>query len=107
MRINKITRLFVVYIFFVIIVGCSKDYQVDFSFTGTIQEKLTEEKMLVMKENGGEYEGRREGNIYEIPVENIEQYNVGQKLKITVLSNTDKDIWDLDHMKFEIEQIED
>lgn len=26
---------------------------------------------------------------------------VGQLLEVTVFSNTDEDIWDLDHMKFE------
>lgn len=86
--------------------GCSKDYHIDFIFEGTIQEKLTEEAMLVVKEDGGEEKGRREGNVYEIPVDDIDKYNIGQKLRITVFSNTEADIWDVEHMKFEIEKIE-
>ncbi|WP_019415361.1 hypothetical protein [Paenisporosarcina sp. TG20] len=87
-----------------IIVGCS-NYQEDFTFTGIIVEKLVEDEMLVMKEYGGSDEGRIDGNIYEIPVDKVEGYNVGQKLEITVFSNTDADVWDLDHMKFEIRSI--
>lgn len=111
MKVNKITELLLVCSIFAIIVGCSttnqeNDYSRDFIFTGTIQEILREEEMLVMKEYGGEDKGRREGNIYEIPVNNSEQYEVGEKLKITVYSNIPEDIWDLDHMRFEIEKIE-
>jgi hypothetical protein len=39
-------------------------------------------------------------------VDDIKEYNVGQKLEITVFSNTDEDIWDLDNMKFEIKAID-
>ncbi|WP_430786870.1 hypothetical protein VBD025_14950 [Virgibacillus flavescens] len=102
MKTRKITGLFFVYLIFASMVGCSKDYQVEYSFTGTIEEKLIAEKILVMKED----EATREGEVYEIPVDNVEQYDVGQKLKITILSNTDVDVWDLNHMKFEIEKLE-
>ncbi|MDP5276098.1 hypothetical protein [Chengkuizengella axinellae] len=99
MKISKITSLFLVYLVFTIIAGCSRSYHVDFVFTGTIQEILNEQEMLVMKEHVGEDEGRK-ANTYEIPVDNIEQYAVGQKLNISVLSNTDEDVWDLNRMKF-------
>lgn len=46
--------------------------------------------------------GRKDGIEYEIPVDNVERYKVGQKLEITVFSNIDEDIWDLEHMKFDI-----
>jgi|GEM_PF-7134447 len=59
-----------------------------------------------MKEYGGSDEGRKEGNIYEIPVDDIIEYNVGQKLEITFFSNTDDDVWALDKMKFEIKLID-
>jgi hypothetical protein len=101
MKINKITGLLFTYLIFALMIGCSKDYQVDFIFTGTIQEKLIEEDMLVLKEYDAP-EGRREGNIYEIPVDDIEQYEVGQKLKVTVYSNTDEDVWDLDELRVKV-----
>jgi hypothetical protein len=88
-----------------LVVGCS-NYQEQFTFTGTVEEKLVESEMLVMKEYGGSDEGRGEGNIYEIPVDDIKEYNVGQKLEITVFSNTDDDVWALDKMKFEIKLID-
>nr|WP_285847103.1 hypothetical protein [Sporosarcina luteola] len=86
--------------------GCSDDYQESFTFTDTVEEILVEEEMLIMKEYGGVSHGRREGNVYEIPVDNVEKYNIGQKLEITVFSNTDADIWRLDNMKFDIKTIE-
>nr|WP_285852007.1 hypothetical protein [Sporosarcina luteola] len=86
--------------------GCSDDYQESFTFTGTVEEILVEEEMLIMKEYGGVSQGRREGNVYEIPVDNVEKYNIGQKLEITVFSNTDADIWNLDNMKFDIKTVE-
>jgi len=103
---NKITIGFILLIclFFA---GCSDDYQEDFTFTGTVEEILVEEKMLVMKEYDGVNEGRKEGNLYEIPVDDVERYSLGQKLEITVFSNTEYDIWDLDHMKFDIKTVED
>ncbi|MFJ7934826.1 hypothetical protein [Sporosarcina sp. NPDC096371] len=102
---NKITISFILLIclFFA---GCSDDYQESFTFTGTVEEILVEEEMLVIKEYGGVDEGRREGNVYEIPVDNVERYNVGEKLEITVFSNINADIWDLDHMKFDIKTVE-
>ncbi len=102
MKKRKANLLFFISLLF--IVGCS-DYQEDFTFTGTVEEKLDEAGMLVMKEYGGNDEGRKDENIYEISVDDIKKYNVGQKLEITVLSNTDEDIWDLETMKFEIKKI--
>ncbi len=85
--------------------GCS-DYQEQFTFTGVVKEILVEEEMLVIKEYGGVDEGRKDGNVYEIPVDDVEKYSIGQKLEITVFSNTDADIWDLDNMKFDIKTVE-
>nr|WP_285851946.1 hypothetical protein [Sporosarcina luteola] len=86
--------------------GCSDDFQEIFTFTGTVEEILVEDEMLVLKEYGGGDEGRREGNVYEIPVDNVEKYNIGENLEITVFSNIDADIWDLDHLKFDIKTVE-
>lgn len=86
------------------IAGCS-DYQEEFTFTGTVEEILIEEEMLIIKEyDGGE--GRKAGNVYEIPVDDVERYSIGQKLEITVFSNTTADVWDLNKMKFDIKTIE-
>lgn len=106
MEVKKIAGLLLTSFIVAFIVGCSKDYQVAFVFKGTVQEKLIKEEMIVVKEYGGENQGRKPEDIYEIPVEDIEQYEAGQKLKVTVLSNTETDDWDLDHLKFEIEKIE-
>ena len=102
---NKIT-ISLLLLIFLLITGCS-DYQESFTFTGTVEEILVEEEMLVIKEYDGVDEGRKEGNIYEIPVDNLERYNIGQKLEVTVFSNTDADVWDLDRMKFELKTVAD
>jgi len=86
------------------ITGCSK-YHEDFTFTGTVEEILVEDEMLVMKEYNAP-EGRKESNVYEIPVDNVKEYTIGQKLEVTVFSNTDADVWDLNRMKFEIKTID-
>lgn len=59
MRLNKI-RLSIIFLCLFLVVGCS-NYQERFTFTGTVEEKLVEDKMLVMKEYGGSDEGRKEG----------------------------------------------
>ena len=106
MKDKKFITIPLLSLIFLFAVGCS-DYQEDFTFTGTVEAIRVEDEMLVMKEYGGTDEGRNAGNVYEIPVDDPNQYSVGQKLKITVFSNTDEDIWDLDRMKFEIKTIDD
>ncbi|MEK4485689.1 hypothetical protein MHH81_08800 [Psychrobacillus sp. FSL H8-0484] len=101
---NKI-RISFLLLFFLFIAGCS-DYQEKFAFTGTVEEILVEEEMLVIKEYNKGIEGRQDGNVYEIPVVNVKRYSIGQKLEITVFSNTDEDIWALDHLKFDIKTVE-
>ncbi|WP_252504004.1 hypothetical protein [Sporosarcina sp. Marseille-Q4943] len=101
---NKVTiGFFLLNLLF--IAGCS-DYQEKFNFTGTVGEILVEEEMLIIKEYGGVEEGRKDGNVFEIPVDDVERYSIGQKLEITVFSNTTADIWDLDNMKFDIKTVE-
>lgn len=85
-----------------VLVGC-KEYQEDFTFTGIVQEVQAEEGILVMEEYGSADEGRRDGNVYEIPAKKIERYKVGDRLEVTVFSSTVTDVWDPDQMKFEIE----
>ncbi|MCP3028522.1 hypothetical protein [Halobacillus sp. A5] len=99
-------KLFI--LLFGFLTACSQDRTVDwyesFRFTGTVEDKMTEERLLVMKEYK-EPDGRRKGNIYKIPVENINEYEAGDKLQIIVEKNTSSDEWDLDHMRFEIEHV--
>lgn len=104
MKNKKILGLSFSFMSLLFLVGCS-EYQKDFAFTGTVEEIVVEDKILVMKEYDAPI-SRKEGNVYEIPVDKVERYNVGQKLEVTVFSNIDADIWDLDHMKFEIEEID-
>ena len=83
-------------------------YTVDSTITGTIEELISEEKFLFddkflsVKEYGGESEGRSPGNVYEIPVDSFADYEVGQRVEVTVLTNYDEDVWDPQRMKFEI-----
>lgn len=101
---KKIIGLYLLFLSLFFIVGCT-DYREDFTFKGTVEEILVEKEMLVIKEYDAP-EDRVEGNVFEIPIEDVERYNVGQKLEITVFSNIDADVWDLNHMKFEINPID-
>jgi len=104
MKVNKIVRLSICLFFPFFILGCSNDYQVDNILTGTIEKILMEEEILVIKGYGEE--GSTKGNIYEIPVDDPSKYELEQKLDITIYSNTDADVWDLDHMKFDVKTID-
>jgi hypothetical protein len=79
-------------------------YTEQFTFTGTIEELITEEKLLfddrflLVKEGG---EGSEEF-VYELPVDSFDDYEVGQEVEVVVFSNTDADVWDLQNLKFEI-----
>lgn len=101
---KKILGLSLLFLNVLFIVGCT-DYNEDFTFKGTVEEILVEKEMLVMKEYDAP-EGRVEGSVFEIRVDKTEGYHVGQKLEIIVFSNTDADIWDLNHMKFKINVID-
>lgn len=103
--VKNIITISLLLLIFLLFAGCS-NYQESFTITGTVEEILVEEEMLVIKEYGGVDEGRKDGNVYEIPVDDVEKYNIGQKLEITVFSNTTADIWDLDYMKFDIKTVE-
>jgi hypothetical protein len=92
-----------------LLVGCTADNTVDwyesFRFTGTVEEILVEKEMLVMKEYNAP-ESRKNGNIYEIPVDNIDEYETGEQLFVIVETNILEDMWDLDHMRFKIKPVE-
>ncbi|MEK4520825.1 hypothetical protein NSQ95_15725 [Psychrobacillus sp. FSL W7-1457] len=82
--------------------GCADDYQESFTFSGTVEELDAQEEILVIKEHNNINKGIRGGNVYVIPVVDVKRYNIGQNVVVTVFSNTDEDVWDVDHMKFDI-----
>lgn len=103
---NKNT-IVVILLICLFLTGCSGDYQESFTFNGIVEGLLVQEEMIVIKEHGKIDEGGREGNVYEIPVVDVERYNIGQKVEVTVFSNTDEDVWDINHMKFDINIVEE
>lgn len=90
--------------------GCTfAPYTFQHAVVGTIKEIEIEEKVfmddefLVIEE-----ENRQPDNsLYTIPVSDSDKYEVGQKVKVDIYSNTDADVWDLDNLKFEIEVMDE
>ncbi|RLQ92788.1 hypothetical protein [Planomicrobium sp. Y74] len=76
---------------------------------GTIEEIEIEknffddDEFLVIEEQNRQ----PDNSLYTIPVSDSDEYEVGQKVKVDIYSNTDADVWDLDHMKFEIEVMDE
>ncbi|WP_088006027.1 hypothetical protein [Indiicoccus explosivorum] len=86
-------------------------YSLDSTITGTIEEIRVDEKFLFDNEfivitGKGEQRGSSEA-VYEIPVSDSDSYEAGQKVQVAIYSNIDKDLWDLDHMKFEVVVLEE
>ena len=104
MKVSKIFWLSICLFFLFSILGCSNDYQVDNILTGTIEKILIEKKILVIKGYGEV--GSTKGNIYEIPVDEPSKYELGQKIEVKIYSNTEADVWDVDHMKFDVKIID-
>ena len=109
MKLKRIYCLLILCLLIPSMAACTiAPYTESFTFTGTIEELIIEEKFLfdekflLVKEYGGESEGRSPGNLYEIPVDSFEDYEVGQRVEVTVLTNYDEDVWDPQRMKFEI-----
>jgi hypothetical protein len=108
---NNLVQIKVLMMFFIIILlsscnfGTTDKWYESFRFTGTVEKKLNKEGMLVIKEYDTP-EGRKQELPYEIPIDNMADYKVGDKLLVIVETNTDKDIWDLNHLRFDIKPIE-
>ncbi|QHJ70934.1 hypothetical protein [Planococcus halotolerans] len=97
-------------IILLLIGGCTfAPYTFQNTVIGTIEEIEIEEKFFMEDEFLViEEENRQPDNsLYTIPVSDSEAYDVGQKVKVDIYSNTEADVWDLDHMKFEIEVMEE
>ncbi|RCW76818.1 hypothetical protein [Saliterribacillus persicus] len=93
------------------------------SCSQTDEEYLIEGIIIEINENSGnvEVEGsmtliksatskeavgnKTESMIHTIRVSNPEEYNVGQKVKVNVFSNYDEDVWDVNRLKFEVEEV--
>ncbi len=78
--------------------GCAQPYEIESEFTGVVKQINEAHQLLIVADSSE--------TTYDIPVSDIRPYQVGQKLNITVFSNTDEDVWDLNHLKFEIETLE-
>lgn len=78
--------------------GCTQPYEIESEFTGVVKQINEAHQLLIVADSSE--------TTYDIPVSDIRPYQVGQKLNITVFSNTDEDVWDLNHLKFEIETLE-
>lgn len=109
MKFKRIFSLLILSSILLVVSACTTaTYTIGSTITGTIEEFITEEKFLfddqflLVKEYGGESEGRSPGNEYEIPVDSFEGYEIGQNVEVVIYSNTDADVWDLDNLKFEI-----
>lgn len=106
MKFKKLLQAMAIFAVLLSIMACSTaPYTESFTFTATIEELITKEKflfddkyLLVKEENTND----QNDLIYEIPVESFKDYEVGEKVKINVYSNSETDSWDLDHLKFEI-----
>lgn len=87
--------------------GCANDYQESFTFSGSVVELDVQEDILIIKEHNNINKGLGDGNVYEIPVVDVDRYTIGQNVEVTVFSNTDEDVWDVNHMKFDINIVKD
>lgn len=113
MKFKRIFSLLILSSILLVVSACTTaPYTESFTITGTIEEFITEEKFLFddkflsVKEFGGESEGRGQGNMYEIPVDSFEDYEVGQNVEVVIYTNYDEDVWDPERMKFEVTIIE-
>lgn len=86
-------------LFLMILAGCSSDYTEKTVLKGTIVE-VKEEMIKVSQE-------KKKQNIFEIPASATTQFKKGQKVEVTIYSNTTADVWDLNKMKFEIDILEE
>lgn len=89
--------------------GCSTAlYTIDSTIVGIIEDIKIEGQFFADDEFLVIQEDDQEGNsLYEIPVNDSDAYEIGQKVEVVIFSNTATDDWDLDNMKFEIEVIEE
>ena len=90
--------------------GCTfAPYTFQNTVVGTIEEIEIEEKVFMDDEFLVIEEEKRQpdNSLYTIPVSDSDAYEVGQKVKVDIYSNTDADVWDLDNLKFDIEVIEE
>lgn len=78
--------------------GCRQSFEAETKFTATIiQVDVARELLIVDDVNGTRY---------DIPVSDTDDYEKGQHLRITVLSNSDQDIWSSKNLKFKIDKLD-
>lgn len=76
--------------------------QVQRVFTGTVIELHKDEKMVTIMEHGVD---DRSTSKYEIPVQNSNEYELGQKLEVKVYSNELDRTWSFERDRFELKAI--
>jgi hypothetical protein len=81
------------------------NYNESGTFNGTVEHKQRLQKMLIIKTLGIK-SGKVDEKIYKIPVENIKQYEIGQKLEVKIYSKTNTDVWNSKKMKFKVRILE-
>ncbi|QXE02279.1 hypothetical protein [Terribacillus sp. DMT04] len=84
-------------LFILMLCGCGEEeFKKSFVIEGTVNELSNSSNTIdVIEENE---------KMYEIPVEDTNVFEKGDSLRIVVYSNTSNDIWDLDHLRFDIEK---
>ncbi|MFD2043962.1 hypothetical protein ACFSTA_05330 [Ornithinibacillus salinisoli] len=110
---SKSKVFFIIAILFFTLIGCSQNKDGIF-IEGNITE-IDEEigdievkgRMTISEtvSSTDSFEIEKESMSQTIRVSNPEDYKVGQKVKVNVIKNYDEDIWDLDRLKFEVEEV--
>ncbi|MEI5908079.1 hypothetical protein WAK64_13545 [Bacillus spongiae] len=104
---NRKICLMLIILSMTLLVGCygTVDWYESNKFTGTVDEILMEEKVLKIREYAIT-DKEPTDIVYEIPVDNLNEYEVGNNLHVVIETNTLEDVWDLDHLRFTITPIE-
>ncbi|MYL34515.1 hypothetical protein GLW05_13035 [Pontibacillus yanchengensis] len=71
------------------------------NFPVYVIEKVTDQNILLVKTVAPDNEDQH-GKVFEVPVDRVEKYEIGQQLDFTVYSNSFDDVWNLDETKFKL-----
>ncbi|WP_226577751.1 hypothetical protein [Halobacillus litoralis] len=85
--------------------GETVEWYESFRFHGVVVHKNMKDELIVLEEVDAP-ESRKDGNRFEIPVDDFEKYQKGDKVHVIVETNTTNDVWDLDHLRFHIKPLE-
>ncbi|MCT2534862.1 hypothetical protein NC661_04015 [Aquibacillus koreensis] len=74
----------------------SGDMKIDIEFWSTVSQQGT---------SHATYGFRKKSESQTIRVANPEEYDEGQKVSVKVFKNYAEDVWDLERLKFEVEEV--